>query len=620
VGKWWDRLAAALRPEADLAPLVEHAPRMTLRQVAVRFWPRLRPLRWWLVAAVALLAAAPLIEIAEILLFQRLVDDVLVPAEWRPLVWLALVYVGLNLLSAVTSGLDDYLGTWISQRFLLDLRVDVFRHVLSLPLHVHERRRLGDVMSRLTSDVSAVETFMIGHLTGAVDSVLRLLFFAGALLYLQWELALASFVVVPLFWWVSSRFAVFVRRLSRERRRRSGSLSAVTEEHLANGALVQAYNREESAIAAYQRQNRAIFSAELAGSRVRGLFLPLVDLTELVGMLIVVAMGVWALETERLTLGGLLAFLTLLAQLYRPVRDLTDLVPSLFSASAGIERLVELLDEKPPRDRPGAVALEAPRGHIRLEDVTVRYPGAPRPALEGLTTSFRPGEVVAVLGASGAGKSTLARLLTRHVDVERGTVTFDGQDIGDLTIGSLREAVTVVLQETLLLDATVAENIAFARPDANEEDVRRAALAADADEFIRGLPLGYQTRIGQRGRSLSGGQRQRLALARALLRELFAELAIGELAGRRVLTLSGGERRMAVLAGALAARPELLVLDEPTTGLDPDTARRVLRPLREAAAHRTVLLVTHDPVAVEFADRTIRLADGRLSELEPATI
>jgi ATP-binding cassette subfamily B protein len=584
MGARWDRLGAALRPATDDAPLVEEAPGLTLRQVLRQFWPRLRPLRGWLVTAALLLAAAPAIEVVEILLFQRLVDDVLVPAEWRPLVWLAAVYIGLNLVSAVVSGLDDYVGTWISQKFLLELRTDVFRHVLSLPLHVHERRRLGDVMSRLTADVAAVETFMIGHLAGGLDSAVRLVFFAGALLFLQWELALASFVVVPLFWWVSTRFASFVRRLSRERRRRSGSLSAVTEENLANGALVQAYNREADAAEKYERQNRAIFEAELAGSRVRGLFLPLVDLTELAGTLVVVGMGVWALETERLTLGGLLAFLTLLAQCYRPVRDLTDLVPALFSATAGIERLVELLDEEPPRDRPGATDLTHPRGRVDLDDVVVRYPGTTRPALDGLTVSFEPGEIVALVGPSGAGKSTLARLLTRHVDAESGTVSVDGHPVDEVTVRSLREAVTVVLQETMLLDATVAENIAFARPDASLDDVRRAAGDADADEFIRLLPHGYETRVGQRGRSLSGGQRQRLALARALLRD-----------------------------------SPVLVLDEPTTGLDEATARRVLAPLRQAARGRTVILVTHDPVAVELADRTVRLDAGRLVE-EPAWV
>lgn len=577
VRRLWRRAMASLRPEVDHAPLVDHAPGMTLREVLRRFWPQLKPLRWWLLLGLLLLAAAPAIEVVEILLFQRLVDDVLVPAEWRPLVNLALLYLGLNVVSAIVSGFDDYLTTWISQRFLLDLRTDVFRHVLSLPLHVHERRRLGDVMSRLTSDVAAVETFMVGHLADGLGTVIRLVFFVGALLWLQWELALASMVVVPLFWWISTQFAHFVKRLSRERRRRSGSLSAITEENLANGALVQAYNREQDAVDKYHRQNKAIVAAELAASRVRAIFLPLVDLAELAGTLVVIALGVWALQTDRLTLGGLLAFIALMTQCYRPVRDLADLLPSMYSATAGVERIVELLDEEPPSDRPGAISLPDPRGSIRLDRVTVRYPGTVSDALSEVDLSIDAGEIVAVMGPSGAGKSTLARLLTRHVDPASGAAYIDGHDFRDVTLSSLRNAVTVVLQETLLLDATVAENIAFARPEATGQEVLDAALAADADEFIRKLPDGYDTRIGQRGRSLSGGQRQRLAMARALLRD-----------------------------------SPLLVLDEPTTGLDPDTARRVLRPLTDAAHGRTIILVTHDPVAVEFAGRTIHLDQGRV--------
>lgn len=275
----WERFLALLRPAPDAAPVVEAAGSLRLTEIVRRFWPRLRPLRWWLVLGLVFLAASPAIGVVEVLLYQRLVDDVLVPADFGPLLWLALLYVGLNVLSGVLSGAEDYLATWISQKFLVGLRRDAFSRVLFQPSAAHDRRRLGDTLTRLTSDVSTVESFMVGQLASGIGSVLQLVFYVAALFYLQWQLALASLVVVPVFWWVSTRFADFTREISRERRRRGGSLGSITEESLGNVALVQAYGREDDAVDSYHRQNRAIAAAELAGSRIRAVFLPLVDLS-----------------------------------------------------------------------------------------------------------------------------------------------------------------------------------------------------------------------------------------------------------------------------------------------------------------------------------------------------
>jgi ATP-binding cassette subfamily B protein len=306
-------------------------------------------------------------------------------------------------------------------------------------------------------------------------------------------------------------------------------------------------------------------------------------LIELLGAMVVLGLGTWALTRGDLTLGGLLVFVAYLTQLYGPIRDLGGLSNSVFAAAAGAERVSELLDEQPTvTERPDARPLEHVRGRVELEDVTFAYPGAERPALDGVSLVVEPGETVAVVGPSGAGKSTLASLLVRLDDPQSGRILIDGNDIGDVTLASLRETVGLLLQETLLPDEKAAGAIAYGREDATRDEIEAAARAAGAHQFISALPKGYDTRLGQRGRRLSGGQRQRLAIARALVRDT-----------------------------------PVLVLDEPTTGLDSAAKELVLEPLRRLATSRTTILISHDPAVIEQADRVVSLRDGRIESDSP---
>jgi ATP-binding cassette, subfamily B, bacterial len=551
-----------------------------MREIWRRFWPDARPYRIYIALTLVFVALGPALQAVEIYLYKILVDDILVPRDFDPFIWLAAAYIGLNLAGGVLDFIDQYMSTWVTENFLLKLRTRVFAHLLRQSPDALDRRKLGDVLSRLSGDVNAIETFVFSGIQDGLSDALKLVFFTGALFWIDPLLAALSLVAAPLFWFVARRFASVIKQVSRERRRRSGTLNSVAEQSLSNLALVQTSNRSADELTRYEREGKAIVDTSLASTKIESLFSPLVNLIELAGAMVVVGAGVWALSAGRLTLGSLLIFLTYLTQLYGPVRSLSDLINDLFSASAGAERIIELLDEEPAvADRPGAEPLTDVKGRIDFESVTYTYEGATRPAIEDVSLAVEPGQTLALVGPSGAGKSTLVKLLLRFADPQSGAVRIDGIDVRDATLESLRAGVGVLLQETLILDGSARDNIAYGRPGASKEEIESAARAANAHDFISHLPKGYDTILGSRGRSLSGGQRQRIALARLLLGD-----------------------------------SPILVLDEPAVGLDAASAERTLEPFKRAMADRTTLVVSHNLLTVGDADVILVLDEGRVVE------
>jgi ATP-binding cassette subfamily B protein len=559
---------------------IDLAPARTMREIFRRFWPDARPYRGFFLLTLVFVALGPALQAIEIYLYKILVDDVLVPRDFDPFIWLAAAYIGLNVLGGVIGFFDEYMSTWVTENFLLKLRGRVFGHLLRQSPDSLDKRRLGDVLARLGGDVNTIETFVFSGIQDGLAQGLKLIFFTGALFVIDPLLAALSLVAAPLFWFVARRFARVIKRISREKRRRSGALNSVAEQSLANLALVQTSNRSSDEMKRYEREGRAIADASLASTKLNALFAPLVNLIELVGAMVVVGAGVWALSSERLTLGSLLVFLTYLTQLYGPVRSLSDLVNDLFSASAGAERIIELLDEDPGvADRPGAAPLTNVGGKLVFESVSFAYDGASRPAVDDVSLELDAGKTLALVGPSGAGKTTLVKLLLRFADPQSGAVRIDDTDVRDATLESLWDAVGVLLQETLILDGTVRDNIAYGRMDAPQDDIEAAARAADAHDFVSRLPKGYDTVVGSRGRSLSGGQRQRIALARLLLHDA-----------------------------------PILVLDEPSVGLDAASAERTLRPFKRAMSDRTTIVVSHNLLTVTDADVILVLDEGRVVE------
>ena len=564
--------ACALRAPEEQAP-----PAASLLVIVRRFWPHLRP---FLRPAAVVLAASlltPAVEAAAVWLFKTLVDGVLVPRDLHALAPLALAYLGLTVAGGAVGFISGYLSTAISERFLLLLRTELFAHAHRLPLDFLDRRRLGDLLSRLTGDIGAIESFLLSGAIDAAVDVVRVLFFAGALVLLDWRLALLSFVVAPAFWLASRALSRRLRQLSREKRRRSGSLSAVAEESLSNAALVRAYGAEDAELRRFQREGEAGVSASIGSARLRALFSPLVDLLEMGGTLVVLAAGTWELKQGRLTLGALLIFVTYLGKLYRPVRELGSFYSSAFSAAASAERVLELLDQPQESARRQYAPFRLSRGVVEFERVTFRYPGASVPALREVSFRLEPGESLALVGPSGSGKSTIFKLLLRFHEPASGRILLDGRDLREIDPRELRAALAVVLQETFIVHGSVRENIAYGCEAANDAAVHLAARQADVEEFAQTLPGGYECLVGQKGRLLSGGQRQRIAIARAMIR-----------------------------------RAPLLLLDEPTASLDAEAARRVMTPLLRLVEGRTTLLVTHDLRLARLAGRILVLEDGRI--------
>ncbi|MEU2333509.1 ABC transporter ATP-binding protein [Streptomyces sp. NPDC013172] len=558
----------------------ESTPTIPARTAFRRFWPLTRGLRRWLVIVWVCTVIAALAETEAILLFGDLTDHALqkgsLNAFWSP----AAQWLGVAVVGAIVAYAGNSLAAWTTERFVMRLREHVFDHVQQLPPHFFQRHRQGDLLSRLTSDVDAIETLVVSGLVGAASALFSAVFYAAAAFWLRWDLAAATFVLAPLFWLAARRFSGSIKDVSRQGRVADGAITSVVEESLGNIVLTQAYGRRDAERRRLKEEANAWFRASVRSTRLNEAYEQLVAVIETVCVLAVIGIGAWEISTGRMTLGQLLAFSAFLGYLYPPVRGLAQLGLTVTAATAGAERLIEILDVRPSVTDPRrGTDSGRPDGAVEVRDVGFRYPGADRTALDGLSFTVSPGELVIITGPSGAGKSTVSKMLLRFYDPDAGHVLLDGVPVSDFPLARLREYITLLPQETLVLHDTVRANIACGRPGASDQAIEDAARAADAHDFVVRLPDGYDTRVDPNSARLSGGQLQRLAIARAILRDA-----------------------------------PVLVLDEPTTGLDAMAARRVVKPLRRLMTGRTTIMITHDLNLAPDADRILVVDGGRIVE------
>jgi ATP-binding cassette subfamily B protein len=484
-----------------------------------------------------------------------------------------------GVLNLGTSAAQTYFTGWTGERILADLRNTLFRHLQRLSLGFYERNRAGVIISRLTNDVEALDQLVTDGVTTLVQSTLFLFGTAIILFFLDWRLALATLLVLPLMFVATAIFRVRSARAYRAVRERLGLVTATLAEDISGMRVVQAFRRERANETNFRSVNAHYREANQETVVLNGLYFPFVDFLSALATAIVLGYGGYLVFGGNLTVGTLFAFILYVSNFFDPVQQLSQLYNTFLSAVAALDNIMNVMDEDPEvRDKPDARDLERIDGDVRFETVRFGYGTGPE-VLHGIDLVVPAGTTVALVGHTGAGKSTIAKLLARFYDPLEGRITIDGIDLRDVTQESLRRQLGVVPQEGFLFAGTVRDNIAFGSPDASPAEVAAAAQAVGAHEFIMALEDGYETNLQERGTRLSLGQRQLVAFARALL-----------------------------------ADPRILILDEATSSVDIGTERRIETALRTLLADRTAFVIAHRLSTIRDADLIVVLEHGKVIE------
>lgn len=570
------------------ATLAEAVP--GLRRMTRRLTPYLRGHRAMMGGSLAALLAATAMKLLEPWPLKFVIDRVVPSAAGEsasaatlaPTTLLAFCTLGLMAVIALKA-LFQYLSTigfaLVGNRVLAAVRADLFRHLQALPLSFHARARAGDLTLRLISDVAMLKETAVTAAMPLLASLLVLAGMIGVMLALDWRLTLLALLPLPLLALTSVRLTRRIRDISRTQRKREGELAATAAEAMAGIRSVQALGLEERLERSFIGTSDRDLKAGVKGKRLAAALERSVDLLTGIGLAVVLWFGTLQVLNGRLSPGDLLVVITYLKNTFRPVREYAKYTGRLVKASAAGERIVALLDEEATvRDTPGARSTPRLRGDIAFEDLRFGYAYGD-PVLDGMTFAIPAGTRVAITGPSGGGKSTLLSLLLRLHDPQSGRITIDGQDIRGFTLRSLRGRIGYVPQETLILHGSVGENIALgAGRDVTCHEIEAAAQLANAHDFIAALPEGYDTMIAERGATLSPGQRQRIAIARVALRDC-----------------------------------PILLLDEPTVGLDRENEAAVIEGIARLTAGRTSLIVTHDLDLAATCDLILFIERGRLA-------
>ncbi|MBA3327891.1 MAG: ABC transporter ATP-binding protein [Solirubrobacterales bacterium] len=542
----------------------------------------LRPYRGKVALMFVALAAATAAALAPPPLAKLAIDDGIIPGDVATLNLVVVAFVISALVYWGATYAQTYLVGWVGQRALQDLRLRIFRHLQDQPVGFYERRQAGQLISRMTNDVQALDSLVTDSVVTLFQASLTLLGTIVILALLDAELALLTFLIFPVMAVASLAFRIASADAYARTRETIGAITAYLQESLSGIRIVRSFGQEPQHARRFRELNERHRAANLATVNLNAAYFPGVELlSALATGAILLYGGIQAIDGN-VTIGVLVGFVAALNGFFDPIQQLSQLYTTYQSGMAALDKIFELLDEEPDLvDRPGAVDLPILRGEIEFRDVSFCYRAGDEAvwALRDVSLTVAPGQTVALVGATGAGKSTIAKLVARFYDPTRGAVLVDGHDLREVTQASLRTQMGVVPQEGFLFSGTIGDNIAFGRPDASGEEIRAAARAVGVHEFVAQLEQGYDTQVGERGTQLSAGQRQLVAFARALI-----------------------------------ADPRILILDEATSNVDLHTEGHIEDGLRRLLAGRTSIVIAHRLSTIRQAARIVVLEDGHVVE------
>ncbi len=512
-------------------------------------------------------------------IIKDMIDDVLMSKD---MLMLNLIAAGI-LIVMFTRGVfyygQSYLVSYVGQRVIIDVRSVLFRKFQRMPLSYYDKQQTGTVMSYITNDVAVMQSAIVDNLIELVTEGSILIGSLAMMIYLDWKLSLLTLMTIPLVGFAMKIFGRKLKRSSTVIQERAAEITSLLQESISAIRVVKSFVRETYEIKRFEEQNWRNFQAAMKNVKLTSLLTPTVEFLAAIAVTFIVWFGGYEVVNEVITAGELVAFLTYAVNLANPVKRLSRVYAAIQKAMAAAERVFSIMDlDEVITDKPGAKELPPIKGQVEFKDITFSYKEG-QPALQHISLKAEPGQMIALVGPSGSGKSTIANLIPRFYDVDSGTITIDGQDIRDVTSDSLREQIGLVPQETMLFSTTVMENIRYGRLEATDEEVIEAARAANAEEFIKELPEGYDTKLGERGLNLSGGQRQRLAIARAILKN-----------------------------------PRVLILDEATSALDTESEKIVQDALDKLMVGRTSFVIAHRLSTIFNADQIFVVENGHLRE------